>query len=305
MTLLEDIQHSAIDGKSDLAELLRKCKLLAARLRSKPLEDWLIWESNGYPDNVTVPEYRIWPLETFGNFSGPGGVQTLPVHLTGLTLFSDDVKQQYDRYQCRESVATIESILNSNGLSKNVQINTAHVALEIGTKLYEDYNCVQAWAEYHPSRLVELLNSVRNRVLDFSLAVWKEAPNAGELGSNAASNPEPQRVTQIFNTLVYGGSANLVGTATKSPITFNIEPKHFSTLEQILAENGVSSDDITELKDALDYDPMPSTSESFGPKVSSWICKMIGKAAEGSWNIGVGTAGNLLAQVIAKYYGLL
>jgi hypothetical protein len=24
------------------------------------LEDWLVWESNGYPDNVEVPEYRVW-----------------------------------------------------------------------------------------------------------------------------------------------------------------------------------------------------------------------------------------------------
>lgn len=47
MTLLEDIQQSAVDSKSNLGELLRKCKLLAARLGSQPLEDWLIWESNG------------------------------------------------------------------------------------------------------------------------------------------------------------------------------------------------------------------------------------------------------------------
>jgi hypothetical protein len=62
MTLLEDIQSSAIDGKSDLATILRKCKLLAARLGSQPLEDWVLWESNGYPNGVTVPDYRIWPL---------------------------------------------------------------------------------------------------------------------------------------------------------------------------------------------------------------------------------------------------
>jgi hypothetical protein len=135
MTILEDIQKSAVDGKSDLAELLRKCKVLAARLGSKPLGDWLIWESNGYPDNVTVPEFRIWPLETFGQFSGRGGtMQVLPLHLTALKLISDDVKKAYDRYQCRESVANIETTLTANGLTKNVQVSTAHLALEIGTK---------------------------------------------------------------------------------------------------------------------------------------------------------------------------
>jgi hypothetical protein len=57
MTLLEDIQNAAIDSQSDLGTLLRKCKLLAARLGSQPLEEFLLWESNGYPDDVEVPDY--------------------------------------------------------------------------------------------------------------------------------------------------------------------------------------------------------------------------------------------------------
>ena len=65
MTLLEDIQNSAVDSKSDLAALLRKCKLLAARLGSRPLEDWLLWESNGYPDDV-VARMRARGAELIG-----------------------------------------------------------------------------------------------------------------------------------------------------------------------------------------------------------------------------------------------
>jgi hypothetical protein len=39
MTLLQDIQNAAVDASSNLATLLRKCKLLAARLGSQQLED--------------------------------------------------------------------------------------------------------------------------------------------------------------------------------------------------------------------------------------------------------------------------
>ena len=171
--LLEDIRNSAISGKSDWAELLRKCTLLAY---SRPLKDWLIWESIGYPENITVPEYRIWPIEIFGDFLGPTGVQTLPVHVRGLTLLSEDEKRTCQRYPCRESVAAIESILKTNGLRKKLEVNTQHLALGIGRKLYKGYTCVQSWAEFHPSRLVELLNSVRNRLLAIALAVDKETP---------------------------------------------------------------------------------------------------------------------------------
>ena len=84
MSLIEEIQQEAIDSKSDLGSLLRKFKLLAARLGSRPLEDWLLWESNGYPDDVEVPGYRIWPLEVKGHFTGPfgSGLRNVPIHIS-------------------------------------------------------------------------------------------------------------------------------------------------------------------------------------------------------------------------------
>ena len=115
---------------------------------------------------------------------------------------------------------------------------------------------------------------------------------------------DSSRVTQIFNTTVYGGAANLVGAATDSTIEFNIAAKDFDSLDSVLRESGVSDRDILELKSALDTDDPPESAERFGPKVSAWIAKMMQKAAEGSWGIGVGAAGSLLAQVIAKFYGL-
>ena len=305
MTLLEDIQNSAIDAKSDLATFLRKCKLLAARLGSQPLQDWLIWESNGYPESVTVPQCRVWSLEVFGNFLGVLAVTTRMFLFlsTRSRYISDDVKKSYQHYECRESVASIEAALKEADKG-NIQVRTGDLALGIGTKLYVGYNCGQAWAEFGTGCYIELLNSVRNRILDFALALGKEAPEAGEIGSAAATTPEAKTVTQIFNTTVHGGSANLVGTATASSIVFNIGPKDFSALERVLVEHGVPKTEIGELRDALNVDPAPSAPGKFGPKVSAWIGKMMGKAAQGGWNIGIGAAGDLLAQAIAKYYGL-
>ena len=81
LTLLEEIQNAAVDASIDLRTLLRKCKVLAARLGNGPLEEWLVWESNGYPENADVPDYRIWPLEVKGHFSGPfgSGIKNAPI----------------------------------------------------------------------------------------------------------------------------------------------------------------------------------------------------------------------------------
>jgi hypothetical protein len=300
VTLLEDIQNSAVDSQSDLATLLRKCKILAARLDSRPLEDWVIWESNGYPDGLPVPEYRVWSLSVRGNFfrfdKRIENARIPPSYL------QEKERKFYQRYECRQSIAGIESTLITapDGI---VRIETGDLSLTLDN-VHEGYSCLQAWAQFRTGHLVELLNSVRNRILDFTLAVWKEAPDAGEIGTNALLAMEPNRVTQIFNTTVYGGSANLVGTSNASLIEFNIGSKDFSSLERVLIENGVSQEDVSELKVALDSESIPVTKERFGPKVANWIARMIGKAATGGWNIGVGAAGNLLAQAITKYYGL-
>jgi len=301
VTLLEDIQNSAVDGSSDLGTLLRKCKLLAVRIGSQQLEDWLLWESNGYPDGIDVPEYRIWPLEVKGNFSGPfgSGIRNAPIPLA---LLPEKNRKHYERYECRQSIASIETILGkSDGVT--MQVSTGDLALILGSKVYQHQNCMQAWAEFGTGNLVELLNTVRNKIMDFALAVWKEEPTAGEFKAGAGAALESAKVTQIFNTTVYGGSANLVGAATNSMVSFVINASDFASLESVLKENGVESEDLGQLKIALETDAQPAHEGGFGPKVSSWIAKMMQKAADGSWRIGVAAAEILLAQAISKYYG--
>ena len=302
MTLLEDIQNAAIDSQSDLGTLLRKCKLLAARLGSQPLEEFLLWESNGYPDDVEVPDYRIWSLEVKGHFAGPfqSGLRNAPVPLA---CIPEKERESYERYKCRYSIASIEVMLEKCKTG-NVQVSTGDLLLVLGTNVYEHQNCIQAWAEFGTSHLVELLNVVRNRILDFALALWKEAPMAGDAHDGDTKLVESKRVTQIFNTKIYSGSANILGTVDSSINEINVGINDLLSVERVLKEKGLEEQDLVELRTAVDIDGQLKVNNGFGPKISSWIAKMMGKAADGSWNIGLGAAGNLLSQVIAKYYGL-
>jgi hypothetical protein len=302
MTLIEEIQQEAVDSRSDLGALLRKCKVLAARLGSRPLEDWLLYESGGYPEDAEVPSYRIMQLELKGHFVGPfgSGIRNAPIPLGCLP---EKAREMYRNFRCRQSVASIEEILKKTERGR-LTVTTGDLAVHLGTDVYEGQNCVQAWAEVGVGVLIEILNAVRNRILDFALAVWKEAPTAGEQHDRSIQGIEPGRVTQIFNTTVYGGSASLVGSAPGSSIAFSVSQNDFGSVEKVLRTKGVRGEDIEELRAALQSDGQPQKGQGFGPRVSSWIAGMMKKAAEGSWGIGIGTAGNLLAQVISKYYGL-
>jgi len=301
MSLLEDIQAAAIDPKSDLGTILRKCKVLAARLDSKPLEEWLLWESNGYPDDVPVPDYRKWPLQLKGHFSGPfqSGLRNAPIPLVCLP---EKFRNQYEDYECRQSVATLEELAKHE--DGNLTLTTGDLSVVLGTKVYQGQNCIQAWAEVSRGHIAEVLNIVRNRVLDFALALWKESPTAGDIGENSHSQLEPNQITQIFHTTVYdGGSATLVGSAQNSSVNVIVR-NDFESLRHYLEKEGVSAEDVNELKSALTADGKPTSKARLGPKVSSWIGKMVCKAAEGSWKIGIGVAGKLLTDAILRHYGL-
>jgi hypothetical protein len=266
------------------------------------LQDWVLCESNGYPDDVEVPTYRIWPLEVKGHFAGPfgSGIRNAPIPWACLP---DKARGLYANYKYRQSIASIEESLRRTK-SGAVSLATGDLAVALGTEVYQHQNCVQAWAEFSVGNLIELLNAVRNRILDFTLAVWKEAPTAGNEPNRASPGIADARVTQIFNTTVYGGAAQLVGNAHHSAVSMNVSKNDFESLATALREHAVGDQDIASLQHAIRDDGRITQPGRFGGKVSAWIAGMMKKAAEGSWAIGLEAAGNLLAQAITKFYGL-
>jgi len=48
VSLLREIQEAAIDSRVELTTLLRKCKVLAARLGNVEFKEWVEQELNGY-----------------------------------------------------------------------------------------------------------------------------------------------------------------------------------------------------------------------------------------------------------------
>ena len=299
MTLIDDIQNELVDDSRDLGSILRKCKILAARLGSDPLEEWLEWESEGYPSDESVPDYRTWRLELHGDFAGPFGaaIQNAPIPYQAV---APKVYDKYTIFNCRQSIASIES-LRRNAKRQAVLVATPGLAMRLGDKVYRGYNCIHAWAFCPMGYLDEVVNSVRNRVLSFVLEIWKQYPDAGE--GRDVHRIKPDVVTQVFYTTVNKGNANIVGSAVNSPLVFNVNQADMDSLVAALREANVEEEDILELKTAIASDPQ-QPSGGFGSHVSDWVGAMTAKAAKGVWSVGINVGTELLAGVLKKYYGL-
>lgn len=59
--LLAEIERDALNERTSIASLLRKCVVLGGRAESAELRDWAQRELNGYHGKGDVPEYRIVP----------------------------------------------------------------------------------------------------------------------------------------------------------------------------------------------------------------------------------------------------
>lgn len=215
MSLLREIQGAAIDSTVSLATLLRKCKVLAARLGSQEFKTWIENELSGYKEKYTLPDYRVFRVNSKGHFSGPfgSGMRNADIPLLCINeTFRDDLSNVY----LTQPIASLEVLFDESKDSKSGTLQepwNPDVVAYVGQGIHEGMNCVQAWKVIPTSRIVAALDAVRNRVLSFVIEIEAESPNAGEAPIN--SNPVPQeKVQHIFNTYITGNVQNVATGST-------------------------------------------------------------------------------------------
>lgn len=302
MGLLSEIQNDAVSSKANVAAMLRKCLMLAARVDSNLLEDWVKYELNGYPNDVDVPDYRDIELALKGNFSGPfgSGISNAPIapHLVE-QIVGDG---RFNRFIARQAITTISDTEEARNAGV-LRVNYDNLALVIGTRIYRGYNAVQVWGEVPSMGVIGIIEAVKSRVLELTLALEKKYPNAGEIGGMMEKDPQAKNEMQaIFNNSIYG-NVGFVGNANNSTVNVAINSGNVDMLKEYLRKQGVDEGDLIELEAAIQEEPKIESNKRFGPKVTSWIGKMVTKAASGAWEVGVGASGSILATALLQYYG--
>jgi len=151
-----------------------------------------------------------------------------------------------------------------------------------------------------------LVETVKNRILNFALELESEDPKAGE-GFGKPEKLSDRQISQIFNTYISGTVGNVAtGSSNFSQQSkVSITQGNLDQLIEYLERNGLPKADTKELELAIKADgDIPSTQTSFGKKVSSWVGKMITKAASGAWEVGTTAAATVLTEGLKHYYGI-
>lgn len=171
-----------------------------------------------------------------------------------------------------------------------------------GDKIWADMVCIEAHTEFSTATVAGVLDSIRNRVLNFVLELEKEAPQAGEV-SVAELPISRHEIHQIFQTFVLSPVDALAiggGDASVHNVDISVTPGDLDSLRAALAELGVPDAEIAELHSALDADRASTPDEPLGPATASWL-QQVGKRAA---SFGKDVTAGLISSLLARYLGL-
>ena len=173
MSIFHDIQQLIVNDQNNIAPILLKLRLLAAKLGSKELESWIQYESEGYPNNIDVPGYRKIPVSYIADFAGPFNayIKNAPIPTN---LIKKIAGPQWIKYSLKKSISAIEDLLFRQ--KAGVGIDASNLILLLNNKVYEDYNCISATGNISVSDLVDIQNIVRHRILEFTIQLEKTIP---------------------------------------------------------------------------------------------------------------------------------
>lgn len=305
MSLLHQIQESVVQEGSDLGSVLLKLRLLAARLGSDILGEWVKHESEGYPADAEIPSYRVINVSYKGTFSGPygSGINNAPIPPYLIEQFAG---KTWVHYEVRESIAAVEELVKSCSNEGFLKIDASNLILLLQGKIYEDYSCIDVSGTISRSILAAIQQGVRGRILELTLEIERSIPAAAHVSFGASNEQEKnsEKVQQITQQIIYGNVATAVSGGQGASINISVSERDTRSLINFLVESGLPETDATEIAKIMEKEEPISNVEPFGEKAKNWIASNIKKAAIGTWKIGITVSTKILSEAAMKYYGL-
>ncbi len=305
LTLLRLIQDETLLQNCDVAALLRKCKVFAARLSSADLGEWADHELNGYPPGTKLPPYRILQVSSKGHFSGPFGSGLRNADIPLYTL-PEPLRTSLREAHINQSIGALQETLRASS-SGSLQIAWPQEVVGLyGQEMSESMGCIQAWKVIPVGSLHNILELVKNRVLDFTLELQRQYPELMSDSTPEKPAPSAERVNNVFNTTVYGSVGSMANASSQFQQTANLAIGDIDALRQLLRSQGVPDAAAAELEKALQEDKADAAAhpKSLGQRALGWMGKLAMKAGSGAWAVTQESATKIIPAAIAGYLGI-
>ena len=297
MNLLDEIQQELTSPSATTANILRKARVLASQLRSVELQRWAKSELDGYGKNEELPTYRQMHLAAYGTVYEFGGIRrNVPIPTMMLPA---ELQETLTNFPVRENVAALEEIIKSD--KENLRTRHPPELTEWLKKHFEPGSAEGLIETYQPVPKYlysGILDSIKNRLLEFVLEMKENNVNPGEPNSTVAAQDVVRGA--VVNHIYGNNNTVAIGDQISQQVSLVLRGDINSLIEQ-LREYEVPDEDLEELRSAISAEP-ETESGNLGSRVSGWLGSMTMKAASGAWKTAVQNAPTLLMKAVEKYY---
>ena len=299
MGFLKSIQADLIDHNTSVASTLLKLRLLAAKLGSSELTEWIKFESEGCPNDIDIPAYRVIPLSVLGTFRGPAGsgVQNAPIPSLLIKQIAGD---GWDTYNVRESAATVEKMADQND---GLRFNLSNLMITLRGKIYPGYEPAQIVGLASQTSLIEVSNAIRTRLLEVTIEIAAKIPAIEEI-ELASITQEPEVATQIFHQTIHGNMTNIQSSGPEATLQVTIVQHNTESLKNGLLEFGLSEEDSDELSKLISKQKPKDKETGLNKGVRKWLADRITNSFNTEFQGGISTLIKFVQEAAIKYWGL-
>ncbi|HLO51613.1 MAG TPA: hypothetical protein VK211_24580, partial [Kamptonema sp.] len=217
MSLLRQIQDNSCNPDFQVADLLRQCKILAARLDYEPLKIWVENELNGYPNKENLPEYRIIKkLVWQGDFMN--GVY----HYKNYIFYPNIPEHFIEESEIYilsfpQGVSSLKQLTDTHKSDLRFPVPSEAVNMmgQFVKILSLGYVCTSAARVINVSSVVNILDTIKTKILDFTFEIEAENPEAG----NAKFGEKPVPETTLDK--IFGDKITVNNYHTGDNIRYN------------------------------------------------------------------------------------
>lgn len=242
MTLLDQIKHPAVDSKVDITTVLRMARILAAKLNNEVFEAWIKHELNGYPKEKTaLRAYRIVAVNSRAHLILGGGFQQLTGAPVIPSLIPEDLREWATTAYLYSPVSNYASLASDTSTGSIQSQWPQELAVKYGGCGYNEAQCIRAWQEIGKNSLDAMVDTVRNKILDFVLEIEAANPSAGE--APQGTQPIPRETVQKIVNNFFGPVGNVSQHGQQVTQTANIGI-HSSDLARLVTEFNQHLDDL-------------------------------------------------------------
>jgi hypothetical protein len=301
MRLVAEIIELLSSQTPSLENALFKAQVLAHRLGERELGAWVESELRGYPDKASLPSYRVLPVTILANITN--GVHSHAEQPLPTWKLDQRVRDRLETRHITESIVVVEQWSRSEADLGIVVPPEYYGHLKKG--LDPSYEILRAWGKNSVGAVLQVVTEVRSRLLQLSLEIADKIPQEPEPDQMKRVSKDAA-VGEVFRNAVFGDNTTIVvGSGSIQNVRQVVVRNDFDSLAKHLRASGLEENDILSLQAAIESDrPSPEVAaKTFGPSVRGWIGNMLSKAATGTWEVGIGAAGGVLAAAIAAYYG--